>query len=169
MPCRCRVARPSDLKELAGIWNDGWNEAHRLLLPPEVSAARTPESFVRRLEPGLKDVRVIEDEVGLAGFHYIKGSELYQFYVPARARGRGMAQKLMVDAEHSFVNRGVIAAWLACAIGNNRAAGFYKKAGWVLTGTFDYSLSLPGGTFNLRAWRFERSLCCGHRRLEHRE
>lgn len=163
MTFRCRVAGDPDLPGLARIWSDGWNDAHRHLMPPEVVAARTPESFVRRLAEGLPDVRVIEDEGGLAGFHYIRCAELYQFYVSSRVRGKGLAQKLMADAEESLRKTGVLNAWLACAIGNDRAARFYSRAGWVLAGTFDYILLLPDGPHPLRAWRFEKSFDGGDR------
>jgi hypothetical protein len=47
-------------------------------------------------------------------------------------------------------------AWLACAIGNMRAARFYEKMGWALAGVFESVLQLPDGPFALDVWRYEK-------------
>ena len=65
------------------------------------------------------------------GFTMLKGDEVYQLYVSREARGRGVAAALMADAEQRLAARGVSDAWLACAIGNERAARFYEKQGGV--------------------------------------
>jgi ribosomal protein S18 acetylase RimI-like enzyme len=88
----------------------------------------------------------------------LKGDELYQLYVSSQARGCGVAVALILDAEYRFRERGVHTAWLACAIGNDRAARFYEKRGWLQTGTVTEQLEIPGGTFALEVWRYEKSL-----------
>ena len=92
------------------------------------------------------------------GFYYLKGAELYQFYVASPARGSGVAAVLMADAEARLGESGVHTAWLACAIGNDRAARFYEKCGWLRTGTVTDHLEVPGATFALEVWRYEKSL-----------
>jgi RimJ/RimL family protein N-acetyltransferase len=64
----------------------------------------------------------------------------------------------MVDAEAHLRKNGVHAPWLACAIGNDRAARFYEKCGWLRTGTVTDALEVPEGTFLLDVWRYEKSL-----------
>jgi ribosomal protein S18 acetylase RimI-like enzyme len=47
---------------------------------------------------------------------------LYQLFVSPHARGSGVAAALIADAEARLAERGVQTAWLACAIGNDRAS-----------------------------------------------
>jgi ribosomal protein S18 acetylase RimI-like enzyme len=78
--------------------------------------------------------------------------------VSARARGSGVAAALVADAEARLGASGVGTAWLACAIGNERAARFYEKCGWHRAGTVVEYLEIPNGTFPLEVWRYEKSL-----------
>ncbi|WP_395445875.1 hypothetical protein [Caulobacter sp. UC70_42] len=64
----------------------------------------------------------------------------------------------MADAEDRLLEAGVKTPWLACAIGNTRAARFYQKAGWVLTGTQTVPTEIPGGWYPLKIWRYEKRL-----------
>jgi len=92
------------------------------------------------------------------GFCITKGSELYQLYVCSDARGAGIASALIRDAETRLSKQGVRTAWLACAIGNERAARFYEKQGWRRTGSVVEHLDVEGGTFPLEVWRYEKAL-----------
>ena len=69
-----------------------------------------------------------------------------------------MAAVLIADAEAHLREAGVDTAWLACAVGNERAARFYEKCGWLRTGTVTEDVVVPGGTFPLEVWRYEKSL-----------
>jgi ribosomal protein S18 acetylase RimI-like enzyme len=88
----------------------------------------------------------------------LKGTQLYQLYVSAQARGSGVAAALILDAEARLRESGVRTAWLACAIGNDRAATFYEKCGWFRTGIATEPLEVPGGTFALEVWSYAKSL-----------
>jgi ribosomal protein S18 acetylase RimI-like enzyme len=79
---------------------------------------------------GLSEVRVAGPPGAPLGFCMLKGDELYQIYVAAEARGSDVAAALLADGEARLAARGVPVAWLACAIGNHRAARFYEKSGW---------------------------------------
>jgi ribosomal protein S18 acetylase RimI-like enzyme len=151
-----RDAEHAELDRLAEIWHDGWHDAHAAILPPALAAMRTLESFRHRLEGALADTRVI----GLAGdpdgFSMLKGAELYQLYVAARARGTGAAAALIDDAETRIAARGERVAWLACAVGNERAARFYEKRGWRRVGTVPYEAETSIGPFLLEVWRYEK-------------
>src|SRR3954470_22379612 len=148
-----RPANETEIDQLAKLWLDGWRDAHELIVPAELTSRRTLASFRNRLRAGIADVRVI-GEPGLAnGFTMLKGDELYQLYVSAESRGRGTAIALIDDAEARLAERGVAVAWLACAIGNHRAARFYEKRGWRRTGTILNQLDTTNGTFPLEVWR----------------
>jgi RimJ/RimL family protein N-acetyltransferase len=65
---------------------------------------------------------------------------------------------LIADAEARLSENGVETAWLACAIGNERAARFYEKCGWHRAGTMINHLETSKGTLPLEVWRYEKSL-----------
>lgn len=152
-----RAARTDEIDALARLWFDGWQDAHATVVPLALARARTYESFAARLKAALGDVRVAGPGAPL-GFHWVKDDELYQFYVVAEARGRGVAQALIADAEERMTRRGVATAWLACAIGNERAARFYEKCGWRRAGNVVSRLDTVDGPFDLEMWRYEKSL-----------
>jgi GNAT superfamily N-acetyltransferase len=155
---RPRKAEIHELDRLAQLWHDGWREAHAAILPAELSRYRTLPSFRQRLEAGLPDLRVagpVGDPLGLC---MIKEDELYQLYVSPRARGTGVAADLLADGERRIAATGVETAWLACAIGNSRAAAFYEKHAWMLAGNTILQLPTPDGPFPLEVWRYEKAL-----------
>jgi GNAT superfamily N-acetyltransferase len=127
-------------------------------VPAELKRRRTLESFTERLRDGLADVRVIGAPPFPAGFSMVRGDELYQLYVSAGARGSGVAAALIADAEARVAERGFTTAWLACAIGNDRAARFYEKCGWHRADTVLIQLDTPEGMFPLEVWRYEKGL-----------
>lgn len=153
-----RDASPADIEPLAALWFDGWQEAHAAILPEELKRDRTPERFAERLAAALSDVRVAGAPGDPRGFHMLKGGELNQLYVSARARGAGVASALIADAERQLAARGFTTAWLDCAIGNLRAARFYEKSGWHRTGEVVSNLTTPEGVVSIRVWRYEKPL-----------
>lgn len=153
-----RNAEETEIGALAQIWYDGWQDAHAEILPAELKRARTLASFYERLAAGLSSVRAVGPVGAPLGFSYVKGDELYQLYVAAEARGKGAAALLIADAEALMADAGVTTAWLACAIGNERAARFYDKCGWARARVFDSVLDTPDGEFHLDVWRYEKAL-----------
>jgi GNAT superfamily N-acetyltransferase len=123
-----------------------------------LTRARTFDNFAERMSAGLADVRAIGPQGAPLGFAMLKGDELYQFYVTSAARGTGVAAALMADAEAQLSARGVETAWLACAVGNARAAKFYQKSGWHLARTMISRLDTIDGPFDLEIWRYEKHL-----------
>jgi ribosomal protein S18 acetylase RimI-like enzyme len=155
---KIRPARLTDVGRLSRLWFDGWQDAHSAILPKALARARTFESFEERLTDALSTVRVAAINELPLGFYMLKGDELYQFYVAAEARGTGVAYALMQDAEAALSANGVEVAWLACAIGNQRAARFYEKCQWTREGTFMSRLDTIDGPFELEVWRYEKQL-----------
>jgi ribosomal protein S18 acetylase RimI-like enzyme len=153
-----RPADSSDVGALARLWYEGWQDAHAAILPTALARARTLESFAERLDAALGHVRAVGPVGAPLGFCMLKGDELYQLYVAAVARGAGIAPALISDAEVRLSQSGVETAWLACAIGNERAARFYEKSGWRRTGTIVSRLDTANGPFDLEVWRYEKRL-----------
>jgi ribosomal protein S18 acetylase RimI-like enzyme len=131
------------------------NRPRRLIENPFLPTLK-PEEPVK--SAALASVRVAGDAGAPVGFCMLKGDELYQLYVSAQARGSGVAAALIADAETRLGGSGVATAWLACAIGNERAARFYEKCGWRRAGTVVEHLEIPNGAFPLEVWRYEKSL-----------
>jgi ribosomal protein S18 acetylase RimI-like enzyme len=152
-----RHATAEEVDRLATIWHDGWHEAHAHLAPPGLAEFRTLDSFRDRIEAALSNTRVTGPPQAATGFCIVKDDELYQLYVSVPARGSGAAAALIADAEARIAVR-ADTAWLACAIGNDRAARFYEKCGWRRTGTVDYEADTSKGHFTLSVWRYEKSL-----------
>ena len=153
-----RAARVEDIPALAALWTAGWHAAHAAIVPAGLTALRTYDSFSDRLARDLSVCRVGEIDGTIVGFHIIKDAEVYQFYVGADAQRTGFAVRLMADAEHVLRWAGERDAWLACSIGNARAAAFYVKAGWSNVGTETLDLDTSAGAFPLTVWRFEKVL-----------
>ena len=153
-----RDAEPAEVARLAQIWYDGWQDAHAEILPAELKRLRTLESFRDKLLAGLADVRVAGPVGAPVGFCMTKGAELYQLYVSAEARGSGVAKRLAADAEEKLLEEGIETAWLACAIGNERAARFYEKCGWRRVGVMTSQLPTQEGIFSLDVWRYEKAI-----------
>ncbi len=153
-----RPAQENEIDHLARLWYDGWQDAHAQILPAALARLRTLESFRERLQAALPNVRVIGARGEPVGFCIVKDDELYQLFVSAQARGSGVAPALVADAEARLSQGGVQTAWLACAVGNERAARFYEKCGWHRVGTTPYLAETPGGAFPLEVWRYEKSL-----------
>jgi GNAT superfamily N-acetyltransferase len=153
-----RAAEDAEIGRLAAIWHEGWHEAHARILPAELTRIRTLDRFRERLRAALPDVRVAGPPGEPAGFCIVKSDELYQLYVAAEARGSGTAAALVADAEARMAAKGIGIAWLACAIGNERAARFYEKCGWRRVGTMINPLDTPDGVLPLEVWRYEKRL-----------
>ncbi len=153
-----RAAEEAEVDALAKLWYEGWQDAHARIVPAELTRLRTFESFRQRLRADLPNVRVVGQPGAPLGFCTVKGDELYQLFVSAQSRGSGVAAALIDEAEARLSASGVDTAWLACAIGNDRAARFYEKRGWRLAGTVVNQLDTSAGTFPLEVWRYEKSL-----------
>ncbi len=150
-----RDAELSDVASLAQLWFNGWQDAHADILPLELKQARTLASFHERLAAALADARTAGPQGRPSGFSLIKDDELYQLYVDAAARGTGLAARLVADAVQRIGAKGHRRAWLACAIGNGRAARFYEKSGWRRQGVMTSYLATPNGVIALDVWRYE--------------
>ena len=146
------------LMETALLWAAGWRDAHAAHAPPALAALRTLEDFQRRLALHQSAARIAVADARVLGLCITKDTELYQLYVDADARGAGVAQALMADAEARMRADGVTTAWLACAKENHRAARFYGKCGWHSTGIETVMLDASGARFALDVLRFEKPL-----------
>ena len=153
-----RDATKSDVGVIASLWHDGWHDAHASIVPRELTHLRSRESFIKRSRRYFRRMRIANQSGVTTGLCITKDDELFQMYVASAARGTGLALSLMNDAEQILRARGVSRAWLSCAIGNERAARFYRKCGWEMVRTEFDELETVDGIFSLEIWRFEKDM-----------
>jgi GNAT superfamily N-acetyltransferase len=151
-----RAAEVTEIDALAALWHQGWRDAHAAIVPAGLAKLRTLSSLRDRLSAALADTRVVGPLGAPLGLCMIKRDELYQLYVSEQARGAGVAAALLDDAETRIARTGVAVAWLACAIGNARAARFYEKRGWHHALTEMIELETSAGAYRLEVWRYEK-------------
>lgn len=144
-----------DVAEIAACWHRGWHQGHADVVPGALVRARVPKEFTERTTRHLPHTFVARKDGAFAGFYMIDGDELYQFYVDAAFQGQGVAGALMASAEAALSGR---VAWLACSLGNDRAAAFYKKAGWRVVKEEVYPVETSRGQQSVTVWRFEKDL-----------
>ena len=133
-----REAQPTDSATIADIWLSGWRDGHLGNVPDELLRARTPESFTERASERVHFTRVAVVNGHVVGFVTVVADEVEQVYVAEAARGAGVANILIADAERRIADAGYESAWLAVVSGNVRARRFYERNGWVDSGSFDY-------------------------------
>ncbi|WP_372022487.1 GNAT family N-acetyltransferase (plasmid) [Tistrella mobilis] len=158
-PAPMRPLAPADIPSLARLWHQGWRDGHLASASEGLVRARRLESFVARLEAApAGEVQVTGPDGAPAGFFWLKGACLDQFYVDPALRGQGLAMPLMLAAEAQLAASGVDIAWLSCVVGNDRAARFYEKAGWHRAATTPMQLQTADGPFDIVVWRYEKRL-----------
>lgn len=153
-----RTADAAEIDHLALLWHDVWHETHAPLHTLDLIRLRTLESFRERLRAALPGLFVAGPLGAPVGFYVLRGEELYQLFVSPAARGSGLGAALLADAEARLAKCGVETAWLVCAIGNRRAARFYEKNGWRLTGTIINPAETSAGPIPLEEWHYEKRL-----------
>jgi GNAT superfamily N-acetyltransferase len=153
-----RPGEEQDAGAVADIWRLGWRDAHLGLVPNELVAVRTEESFRVRAAERVSEMTVAVVDGALAGFVLVVGDEVEQVYVAASHRGTGVADALMREAERQVRANGHGTAWLAVVAGNARARAFYERAGWRDEGPFDYSAASEEGPIAVPCCRYTKDV-----------
>jgi len=162
-----RQAVNADFAPLARLWAKGWNQAHLAHTPPELTALRTYDDFLRRLHLMGDDLRVVGPAGAPNGFCAIRNDEIYQIYVDNSARGGGIAALLLADGEARITARGYAKAKLDVIIPNSRAQRFYEKNGWRNRGVEVVDLDTSKGLYPLRLYVFVKDLGKNKAALNH--
>lgn len=150
-----RRADKADVQAIARMWHRGWHLGHAAVVDTALVQLRVPKEFVARTQSHLAQTYVSVIGAEIAGFFMINGDELYQFYLDAPYHGSGLARELMAQAELRLAGP---RAWLACSVGNERAAAFYGKAGWENTGVEVFEAETSEGSCPVNVWRFEKTV-----------
>ena len=160
MPGAIEVRAPAeqDRAQLARLWHDGWHDAHDGLVPDELMALRTHDTFTAWLSDKIANMRVMGPLSRPLGFYVLEGEELEQFFVTVKARGEGMAQVLLSDAERTLLQQGITHPFLSCVVGNVRAARFYEKHGWVRSARIVNEPAIGVGGITIPVWHYVKQL-----------
>ena len=150
-----RRATAEDAAQIAALWHVGWHQAHAAIVSSALVASRTLAEFAQRVPPRLPQTYLCCVSDTLAGFFMLDGDELYQFYVADGFHGQGIAAQMMVQVEKTLAPG---LAWLACSVGNARAARFYEKCGWRRVGIETYAVETLKGSLPVEIWRYEKAL-----------
>ncbi|NPD06900.1 GNAT family N-acetyltransferase [Nocardioides sp. zg-1308] len=143
-----RPAVAADMAAVADLWHEGWHDGHAGRVPDGLTAARTLAAFHERTPPRVADTTVALDEAsGLLGFVMVVDDEVEQVFVGRAARGSGLAEQLLAEAERQVARAGHGEAWLAVVVGNARARRFYERCGWHDAGDLPYEVTAAGQTF----------------------
>ena len=153
-----RDAEEIEVDRLARVWYDGWHESHAPIVPAELTRLRTLESFRQRLQEDLLNVRVVGPAWRARRILHHQGCRALSTLRVGTVTGLGRRGRVDCGRRGPAGRRGVETAWLACAIGNERAARFYEKCGWHRVGTMANRLDTSIGQFPLEVWRYEKSL-----------
>ncbi|MEU4365140.1 GNAT family N-acetyltransferase [Promicromonospora sp. NPDC023987] len=156
-----RQAVPEDAPGIADVWYAAWGDGHRGLVPPELEAFRTRESFGPRAAARVSGTTVADAAVadgGVVGFVTVHGDEIEQVFVSAAHRGSGIAADLLSEGEDRVAAAGHAEAWLAVVAGNGRARRFYERQGWSDTGPLDYQAETAEGPVPVPTRRYVKRL-----------
>lgn len=161
-----RIVSQIDLRQLtaaeagatADMWHAGWRDGHLGLVPDTLVQFRDRDTFLKRLELDLSACLICGPIGAPNGFIRLKNDEIDQFYVASSARGSGLAADLMRAAEYLLRGHGVKRAWLYCSVGNDRAARFYEKCGFVHARTTAAEVETLGAQVIMNVMRYEKDL-----------
>ena len=160
-PVTIGPAREQDAEAIAEIWRSGWLDAHLEHVPQALADVRTEESFATRAAARIPGTTVASLDGAVVGFVMVVDDEVEQVYVAAAARGTGVADALIREAESQVLAGGHEKAWLAVVAGNARARAFYERAGWIDEGGFAYEAAVEGGTIAVPCRRYTKLVTSG--------
>lgn len=156
-----RPARPDDRQAILALWHQGWHQAHAHLVPEAVLGFRTPDHFALWYDQCADLFHVAEEDSAVLGFVSVKGCEIVKLYVAEKARGHGLAGRLLSHGEALLQAQGIRQAVLFCLAGNGRAERFYAHHGWEISKTIADGLWVPDGvtgTFAAETHRLVKQL-----------
>lgn len=144
-----RPAEPRDAMEVAGVHVRSWQTGYRGLLPDEYLDSLLPEGRAAHYtfgdaEAGRPTTIVAVEAGAICGFATTARSrdldargagELCALYVEPTKWGQGIGRSLVTAAREDLDRLGVDIAVLWVLVGNERAASFYRKDGWVPDGS----------------------------------
>ncbi len=153
-----REAEAAEFPALASLWFHAWREAHLAYVPEALTRIRTLPSFEERLRRFGPALRVMGPVGAPLGLSVVKDNELNQLFTSPDARGTGVAQALIADAEARVAAAGHDLIWLDVVAENARAVRSYEKSGWRRRGEKVVALDTLDEPFEMKALIMEKAL-----------
>ncbi|SED97273.1 GNAT family N-acetyltransferase [Ruania alba] len=156
---RVRAAVRGDARAISELRIAGWHAAYRGLVPEEMldslDADREAERRTATWDTRAKDAELVavDDDGAVIGWavagpardpEWSGAGELYGLYADPDHWSTGVGHALMVAIEDALREVGYARAYLLVLVGNDRAAGFYERHGWVEDGA-EVRDERPGG------------------------
>jgi diamine N-acetyltransferase len=147
-----RDATQADAEAIADFARETWTATFGHLYPPEDLNAFLTAKFGadiqrREMAEGLRYVLAFDD-AGLAGYCAMgaldmpvdepRALELHRLYIHERAKGAGVAQKLMDEVIAWARGQGAPALYLSVWENNERAQRFYRRYGFADYSEWDF-------------------------------
>ncbi len=144
-----RVARASDLPEIAVIHAEGWHNAYGALMPEHILRSTTGQSMLEQWQRWFAspsdDVHLLIEDDRIAGFVHTCNprpiqsppadfGELYHLYLAPSLIGSGAGHQLFQFAIEHLKRCGYVGMLLWTLDGNAKAQLFYERQGMVLDG-----------------------------------
>jgi len=138
-----RTASQEDLDIISTMLTETWHHTYDHIYGREKVAELTEAwhsvaALKQRLTRPRSEFIVADDGAEIGGMAYVtqidnETSMLHQLYVRPGQQGRGLGEKLLIEAESSFPD--VRRIRLEVEEANNRAVKFYERNGFKQTGT----------------------------------
>jgi ribosomal protein S18 acetylase RimI-like enzyme len=140
-----RPARPNDVSKLSDLFLRAWREAGPGALgfagatEEAIGEIASEEFLKKRLATPSMQTTVAEEGREIVGFASVRRmgereAELSGIVVLESARGRGVGSRLLRKALDGARKRGFNSVVVKTEVANERAIGFYKKAGFTEAG-----------------------------------
>jgi putative acetyltransferase len=155
-----RAAEPTDRAAIVEILHHGWHDGHAHLVSTEILPLRTLEC-IDDIYGTSTDTFYVAKSEQILGFVAINADELTKLFIARGARGSGVAQTLLTYGEQKIAENGFAVAKLLCQVGNDRAAKFYAKTGWVEDHRGQEELWMPTGATG----HFTAETMCLHKKV----
>jgi GNAT superfamily N-acetyltransferase len=153
-----RPARPQDVEAVLDVWHEGWWDGHGTAAPERLRKFRDRAGLAARIVPIVPWMKVAESGGRIVGFVSVKADELSNLFVSRTVRGTDVASRLLAEGEAMLADAGIEEAFLWCAVGNDRAYGFYIREGWRDDGVVECDVDTPDGPARFPSHRMLKRL-----------
>lgn len=153
-----RAVDPAEFHAFAVMWHKAWHDGHAAIVPAGLVALRQLADFKARVARIAPLARCGGPAGAPLGFCAVRKNELYQLFVAEKARGTGLAARLLADGEARLREGGYAEVFLDCQPDNIRALRFYQRMGWSIDRPAMVTLETADGGFELETLILRKSL-----------
>lgn len=139
--------------DVARLFHSIWHETQAHLQDPRLTRHRDLAFFQQRIAQRAERTFAATVEGTIVGFACTTAGRLDSLFVSRAARGRGIGEHLLAEAERRMMAGGATNFELDCIAGNWGARRFYERHGWRVSETSVMESETPDGVCRVEAWR----------------